>query len=477
MAIHTVKMPDLGEGITEVEVVAWHVQAGDMVAEDQLLADVMTDKATVEIPSPVAGKVARLGGEMGEVLAVGATLIEIATDGDGAAETAPVASTAAAAKPGRDTDDEPASPATLANVAGKAVTAKAIASPAAAPKALPAKPVAPASPTDRPTTSPAKPVAPASPSDRPTTSPAKPVAPASPDDRPIASPAVRRRAWELGVDLRQVRATGAGSRIMQADLDTHAEQHGAPGSAATAPAPSTTARTGEDIVQNIKVIGLRRRIAQKMQESKRRIPHFAYVEECDVTELESLRAQLNTRFGNNRGKLTLLPFLVRAMVLAIADFPQINALFDDDTGVITRHGAVHLGIATQTEAGLMVPVLRHAQDGDLWTNARAISRLAEMTRSGRATRDELTGSTITLTSLGALGGIVSTPIINAPEVAIVGVNRIVERPMVMAGAFVARKMMNLSSSFDHRVVDGQDAAMFIQAVRGLVESPGVLLAT
>ncbi len=460
MAIHTVKMPDLGEGITEVEVVAWHVQAGDMVAEDQLLADVMTDKATVEIPSPVAGKVARLGGEMGEVLAVGATLIEIATDGDGAAETAPVASTAAAAKPARDTDDEPASPATLANVAGKAVTAKAIASPAAAPKALPAKPVAPPSPNDRPITS-----------------PAKPVAPASPDDRPIASPAVRRRAWELGVDLRQVRATGAGSRIMQADLDTHAEQHGAPGSAATAPAPSTTARTGEDIVQNIKVIGLRRRIAQKMQESKRRIPHFAYVEECDVTELESLRAQLNTRFGNNRGKLTLLPFLVRAMVLAIADFPQINALFDDDTGVITRHGAVHLGIATQTEAGLMVPVLRHAQDGDLWTNARAISRLAEMTRSGRATRDELTGSTITLTSLGALGGIVSTPIVNAPEVAIVGVNRIVERPMVMAGAFVARKMMNLSSSFDHRVVDGQDAAMFIQAVRGLVESPGVLLAT
>jgi 2-oxoisovalerate dehydrogenase E2 component (dihydrolipoyl transacylase) len=212
-----------------------------------------------------------------------------------------------------------------------------------------------------------------------------------------------------------------------------------------------------------------------MQDAKRRIPHFTYVEECDVTELESLRSQLNIRYGESRGKLTLLPFLLRAMVLAIAEFPQVNAVFDDETGVITRHSAVHMGIATQTDAGLMVPVLRHTQDGDLWANARAIARLAGMTRSGKATRDELTGSTITLTSLGALGGIVSTPIINAPEVAIVGVNRIVERPMVVAGAFVARKMMNLSSSFDHRVVDGQDAARFIQSVRGALESPATLL--
>jgi len=482
MAHHTVKMPDLGEGITEVEVVAWHVQAGDTVAEDQVLADVMTDKATVEIPSPVAGTVVRLGGEVGEVLAVGATLIEIATVGEGAAETAPVASTAAATKPRRDTDNEPASATNPAKLAGKAVTTKAIASPAAAPKTAPAKPVAPAGSDDAPIASPAAPVAPAGPDDAPIASPAAPVAPASPDDRPIASPAVRRRAWELGVDLRQVRASGSGGRIMQADLDTHVAHHGAQGLAAAASqAPATaaaaTSRTGEDTLQDIKVIGLRRRIAQKMQESKRRIPHFTYVEECDVTELESLRAQLNIRFGDGRGKLTLLPFLVRAMVLAIADFPQVNALFDDERGVITRHSAVHLGIATQTDAGLMVPVLRHAQDGDLWANARAIGRLAESTRSGRATRDELTGSTITLTSLGALGGIVSTPIINAPEVAIVGVNRIVERPMVVAGAFAARKMMNLSSSFDHRVVDGQDAAKFIQAVRGLIESPGVLLAT
>ena len=290
---------------------------------------------------------------------------------------------------------------------------------------------------------------------------------------------MRRRAWELGIDLGQVHASGAGGRILQADLDAHAAHHRTPDAAATTPAPQpatvTIPRTGEDDLQEIKVIGLRRRIAQKMQDAKRRIPHFAYVEECDVTELEALRAQLNRHFGDERGKLTLLPFLIRAMVLAIADFPQVNALFDDEIGVITRHSAVHLGIATQTDAGLMVPVLRHAQDADLWANARAITRLADMARSGRATRDELTGSTITLTSLGALGGIVSTPIINAPEVAIVGVNRIVERPMVVESQFVARKMMNLSSSFDHRVVDGQDAARFIQAVRSLLESPAALL--
>jgi len=424
-------MPDLGEGITEVEVVAWRVQVGDTVAEDQVLADVMTDKATVEIPSPVAGKVSWLGGEVGEVLAVGATLIDIALNGDGAAQAAPAARTPA--------------PATQKATSGS--TAKAEPEVAAAKEA--AQTTAPKQ-TEMP-----------------------PAAPSTPDNKPIASPALRRRAWELGVDLGQVRSSAAGGRILQADLDAHVAQHGTQNPAATAPA--ATARTGEDTLQDIKVIGLRRRIAQKMQESKRRIPHFAYVEECDVTELESLRAQLNTRCGDDRGKLTLLPFLTRAMVLAIADFPQVNALFDDETGVITRHSAVHMGIATQTGAGLMVPVLRHAQNGDLWTNARAIGQLAEMTRSGRATRDELTGSTITLTSLGALGGIVSTPIINAPEVAIVGVNRIVERPMVISGQFVARKMMNLSSSFDHRVVDGQDAARFILAVRDLLESPAALL--
>ncbi|MEO7938283.1 MAG: dihydrolipoamide acetyltransferase family protein [Burkholderiaceae bacterium] len=437
MSTHTVKMPDLGEGITEVEVVAWQVQVGDAVQEDQVLADVMTDKATVEIPSPVAGTVSRLGGDVGEVLAVGAPLIEISMqgddtsdgDGDGEEKETPVAQ----------------APAEVAR--GKAETA---------PK-VPTRTAATAT-------------------GGPTKAKLSNAGADGHDARPIAAPALRRRAWELGVDLHQVHATGAGGRIMQTDLDAHVKQHGASGPVAADPAsPPSPARTGVDEQQQIKVVGLRRRIAQKMQESKRRIPHFAYVEECDVTELEALRTQLNTRFGASRGKLTLLPFLVRAMVLGVAEFPQVNALFDDETGVITRHSAVHMGIATQTDAGLMVPVLRHAQDGDLWVNARAIARLAEMTRSGKATRDELTGSTLTLTSLGALGGIVSTPIINAPEVAIVGVNRMVERPMVIGGAFVARKMMNLSSSFDHRVVDGQDAARFIQAVRSLLEAPAALL--
>jgi len=448
-------MPDLGEGITEVEVVAWRVQVGDKVAEDQVLADVMTDKATVEIPSPVAGKVSRLGGEVGEVLAVGATLIDIATDAGGAADAEPAAVDLSPVTP-KSTSSSSATAQPAPAAASAKETAKVVAAPKQA-AAAPAKQAA----------------APAAAAPEPAS--VKTSAPSSPNDKPIASPALRRRAWELGIELGQVRASGAGGRILQADLHAFAAHHGTQEAAAAATAPAATARTGEDSLQDIKVIGLRRRIAQKMQDSKRRIPHFAYVEECDVTELESLRAQLNTRFGTERGKLTLLPFLIRAMVLAIADFPQINALFDDEIGVITRHSAVHLGIATQTDAGLMVPVLRHAQDGDLWTHARAIARLAEMTRSGSATRDELTGSTITLTSLGALGGIVSTPIINAPEVAIVGVNRIVERPMVVGGAFVVRKMMNLSSSFDHRVVDGQDAARFIQAVRGLLESPAALL--
>ncbi len=443
MAVHTVRMPDLGEGITEVEVVAWRVQVGDTVAEDQVLADVMTDKATVEIPSPVAGKVARLGGEVGEVLAVGATLIDIATNGGGATDAAPAAP---APSPATHKSAPAAKPAPAVAAAKETTQAVAPSKQAAAPAAA-----------------------------APESAPVKTSAPSSPNEKPIASPALRRRAWELGVDLGLVGASGAGGRILQADLDAFAAHHGTQDAASIVPAQAGKTRAGEDNLQAIKVIGLRRRIAQKMQDSKRRIPHFAYVEECDVTDLESLRGQLNTRFGDDRGKLTLLPFLIRAMVLAVADFPQVNALFDDETGIITRHSAVHLGIATQTDAGLMVPVLRHAQDGDLWIHARAIARLAEMTRSGRATRDELTGSTITLTSLGALGGIVSTPIINAPEVAIVGVNRIVLRPMVVGGSVVARKMMNLSSSFDHRVVDGQDAARFIQVVRGLLESPASLL--
>jgi 2-oxoisovalerate dehydrogenase E2 component (dihydrolipoyl transacylase) len=285
---------------------------------------------------------------------------------------------------------------------------------------------------------------------------------------------VRRRARELGIELAQVRGSGGGGRIMQADLDAYAARspRRAPLAAATAqPSPAAT----QDEVEQIRVIGLRRKIAQKMQESKRRIPHFTYVEEVDVTEVEALRARLNERHAGARGKLTLLPLLMRALVLAVREFPLVNARFDDEAGVVTRYAAVHLGIATQTDNGLMVPVVRHAESRDLWSSAREVARLADAARTGSATRDELTGSTITITSLGALGGIVSTPVINHPEVAIVGVNRIVERPaFARGGGIVARQTMNLSSSFDHRVVDGVDAARFVQALRGYLESPALL---
>ena len=266
-------------------------------------------------------------------------------------------------------------------------------------------------------------------------------------------------------------ATGAGGRIMQDDLDAHIAAHGATHAAGRPAEVRPAQRDGEE---QVPVLGLRRRIAQKMQESKRRIPHFTYVEEVDVTEVEALRARLNAKWGAGRGRLTLLPLLVRAVVLAVREFPQINARFDDETGVVTRHGAVHIGIATQTGAGLMVPVLRHAETHDLWSSATEVARLAEAARSGKATRDELSGSTITISSLGALGGIVSTPVINRPEVAIVGINRIALRPMMRDGAVVPRQMMNLSSSFDHRVVDGTDAAQFVQALRGYLEAPAML---
>ena len=280
---------------------------------------------------------------------------------------------------------------------------------------------------------------------------------------------MRRRAWDLGIELQFVPGSGPGGRITHEDLDAYAAR--APG---TQPASAGARYAERNDEEAIPVIGLRRKIAQKMQEAKRRIPHFTYVEEIDVTELEALRARLNAQWGAERGRLTLLPLLARAIVLAVREFPQINARFDDEAGIVTRYGAVHIGIATQTDAGLMVPVLRHAEARDLWATATEIARLAEAARTARATREELSGSTITITSLGALGGIVTTPVINHPEVAIVGVNRIVERPMMRGGAVVPRLMMNLSSSFDHRVVDGMHAAEFVQALRGLLECPATL---
>lgn len=415
---HVIKMPDIGEGIAEVELVGWHVKPGDRVVEDQVLADVMTDKANVEIPSSVAGTVVSLGGEVGQVLAVGSELIRIELAGERQAE--PELATADAV------------PAAAVREQAQKLEAK------------------------RPPPAPAK----------------REPAAQEVDERPIASPALRRRAWELGVDLTRVKPSGLGGRIMQADLDAHVAAPDFTGTRRPDEirGPGST-RTDEE---QIRVIGLRRKIAQKMQEAKRRIPHFTYVEEVDVTEVEALRAQLNQRFDKQRPRLTLLPFLVRAVVLAVREFPQINARFDDEAGVVTRHGAVHVGIATQTVSGLMVPVLRHAEARDLWDSAAEVARLADTARTGRATRDELSGSTITITSLGALGGIASTPVINHPEVAIVGVNRIVERPVMRGGAVVPRQLMNLSSSFDHRVVDGLDAAKFVQALRGMLEAPAML---
>ncbi|HEX6363862.1 MAG TPA: dihydrolipoamide acetyltransferase family protein [Albitalea sp.] len=464
---HVIKMPDIGEGIAEVELVAWHVKPGDVVTEDQVLADVMTDKANVEIPSPVAGRVMSLGGEVGQTLAVGSELIriEVASEADAAAAKA---------------------------IAAGALAQAAATPPPADPHPVPLPPAGEKTQDHRPAPSPAGRVRGESAPSHPQTGAERLPLPLAGEeqgegqaqviDRPIASPAVRRRAWELGIDLNDVRSTGLAGRIVQADLDAYVEQGGnrtpprSPGATPERPPTREPAVTPEPRTDEtpIRVIGLRRKIAQKMQEAKRRIPHFTYVEELDVTELEALRARLNEREGGQRARLTVLPFIVRAVVIAVRDFPQVNARFDDEAGVVMRHGAVHVGIATQTDAGLMVPVLRHAEARDLWDCAAEIARLADTARGGRATRDELTGSTLTITSLGALGGIASTPVINHPEVAIVGVNRIVERPVMRGGAVVGRQMMNLSSSFDHRVVDGMDAAEFIQAIRGLLECPSLL---
>ena len=433
---HVIKMPDIGEGIAEVELVAWHVKPGDAVVEDQPLADVMTDKASVEIPSPVAGTVEALGGEVGQTLAVGSELIRIAIAGEGGAAAVE------------------AVPAPAPASAAKAIAA------AATPKTTAPVPMKPTVAASAPATAA---------SARPSAAAHTPDAPVVPAERPRASPSVRRRAAELELDLHGLAGTGPGGRIVHADLEAAVAAASVP-----SPARPAAASSAADEIQSIPVIGMRRKIAQKMQDAKRRIPHFSYVEEIDVSELEELRGRLNAKWGDARPKLTLLPFLLRAIVRGVREFPQVNARFDDDAGIVHRHRAVHVGIATQTDVGLMVPVLRHAEALDLWASAGEIARIATAARGGRMTRDELTGSTITITSLGALGGIATTPVINHPEVAIVGVNRIVERPMFRSGAVVPRLLMNLSSSFDHRIVDGMDAARFVQALRGYLEAPATL---
>jgi 2-oxoisovalerate dehydrogenase E2 component (dihydrolipoyl transacylase) len=424
MSEYVVKLPDVGEGIAEAEIVEWHVNVGDTITEDQVMVEVMTDKATVELPSPVTGVVTSVGAAVGEILQVGSPLIRIETNGstggDGGAPTTSATPHPPAQK-GVTSDDASAEP--------------------AAPATEPALPPTPATPE---------------------TSSAW----TARSNAPLAAPAVRRRAAALGIDLADVTGTGPSGRVTHEDLDSQLPSAGA--------RPSTGPTQLDDSVEAVPVVGLRRNIAQRMLLAKQHIPHFTYVEEIDLTEVERLRAELNRQRSEQRLKLTVLPFLMRAAVVAIADFPQVNARYDDENGVINRHRSVHLGVAAQTPKGLMVPVVRNAQALDLWDTAAEVARLAAAARDNTVTLEELTGSTITITSLGALGGIVSTPIINYPEVAIIGVNKIATRPVYIDGAVVPRQIMNLSSSFDHRVIDGADAAAFIQRIKTLLETPALL---
>ncbi|OAN66310.1 dihydrolipoamide acetyltransferase family protein [Sphingomonas sp. TDK1] len=437
MARFTFRLPDIGEGIAEAEIVAWHVKIGDRVEEDQQVADMMTDKATVEMESPVSGVVVELAGEVGDQVPIGSALMVIEVEGEAAAEAeTPVEEQLEAETPGVEevTEEKP-----LPFRGGVGVGDS-----PPAPSPVEAMPHTP------------------------------PLSPEGEREKVqiLASPAVRARAADLGIDLAQVKPAES-DRVRHADLDAFLRY----GSAQGYHAPHAS-RARED--QPVKVIGMRRRIAENMAASKRAIPHFTYVDEIDVTALEAMRADLNDNRGQ-RPKLTLLPLLIVALCRTLPDFPMLNARYDDEAGVVTRHGRVHLGMATQTDAGLMVPVIRDAQDSNVWQLASEITRLAEAARTGKATSQELSGSTLTVTSLGPLGGIATTPVINRPEVAIIGPNKIVERPVFksngMGGDDIVRaKLMNLSISCDHRVVDGWDAASFVQAVKKLLETPVLLFA-
>lgn len=422
MAYKSFKLPDIGEGTAEAELVAWHVAVGDQVEEDQPLCDVMTDKATVEVTAPFAGKVVERTGTPGEMLPVGGVILQFEVAGDGDVEDVPELY----AEPAADT------------AASRFVDEEQV------------------------------------------------VAEQSAPTRVLASPAVRNRAAQLSVDLHQVTGSGPQGRVRQCDLEAYLKKDVSRAdvpSPAPAPPPVVTpllekvqppAFAQDDDVDEVPVIGLRRRIAERMQDTKRRIPHFSYIEEVDVTQLEALRAALNATRTEGRPKLTILPFLICALTRVLPEFPQINALYDDIAGIVRRHSKVHAGIATQTPQGLVVTVLRDAAKRDLWELAGELTRLSGLARGGRAASSDLTGSTITITSLGAMGGLATTPVINSPEVAIVGVNKLIERPVVRQGGIEVAKVMNLSSSFDHRVVDGWDAASFIQRVKALLEAPALL---
>jgi 2-oxoisovalerate dehydrogenase E2 component (dihydrolipoyl transacylase) len=434
MARYSFRLPDIGEGIAEAEIVAWHVKIGERVEEDAQLADMMTDKATVEMESPVSGIVVELAGEVGDLIPIGSTLAVIETDGDGDVEAPPA--------------DTPAEQQVVAETPGAEEISVAE---VAAPTPQPVR----AEPVEAPSLSPV-----VEKKGGPSTSSGQ----TDHGAKVLASPAVRARAKDLGVDLGQVQAEG--DRVRHADLDAFLRYSGGQGYHAPG---ASRARADEPI----KVIGMRRKIAENMAASKRAIPHFTYVEEMDVTALEEMRADLNANRGQ-RPKLTMLPFLIVAICRTIPEFPMINARYDDEGGVVTRYGAVHLGMATQTDAGLMVPVIRDAQDKNVWQLASEITRLAEAARTGKAKVEELTGGTLTVTSLGPLGGIATTPVINRPEVAIIGPNKIVERPVFDGDEIRRAKLMNLSISCDHRVVDGWDAASFVQALKRLIETPALL---
>ena len=418
MSNYVFKLPDLGEGTVEAEIVNWRVKPGDTIAEDEVIVEVMTEKAAVELPAPVGGRVLSITGTPGDMVPVGADLIVI--------ETGTPATTAAGA-------------------------------PAAAPAAAPAS----APPARRAGANGAE-------------APAQAPAASARAGRVATSPAIRRRAHEAGIDLQQVTGSGPNGRILPKDLEAFVARRSQPTPLRPAPKAVPSARASAAATEEIKVIGLRRLIAQRMSEAKRNIPHFAYVEELDITELESLRRHVNRKPADGAPSLTYLPFLALALIRVLRDFPQCNAHYDAERGVIVRHAAVHLGVATQTAEGLKVPVVHNAQELGLWELAAQMRRVAEAARTNKAKREELSGSTITITSLGKLGGIASTPIINAPEVAIIGVNRAVERPLVLEGAIAIRLTMNLSSSFDHRFVDGYDAAAMIQALKEHLEHPATI---
>lgn len=436
MGMFSIKLPDVGEGVAEAELVEWHVKVGDVVREDDVLAAVMTDKATVEIPSSRAGTVMWIGASIGDSVPVGSELVRLEIDG-GANETP-------STQQSQEENVKERTPPVVEKSSARSESSPAVAE----------RPVASSAGNSLPHQSQAKPF-----------HGAGPLRPEG--EKPLASPSVRLRAREAGVDLRRVRGTGPAGRIEHEDLDQHFQERDAGVALTAGLQPNNT-------VDDIKVVGLRRKIAQRMAEAKRHIPHITIVEEVDVTQLETLRATLNGESKDKRPRLTLLPFLVRSIVKAVGEQPGINAHFDDEADLIRQFGGVHVGIATQTPNGLIVPVIHHAETMGLWAVAGELGRVTEAARTGSAKREELSGSTITITSLGPLGAIATTPIINRPEVAIVGVNKMAVRPMWDGVQFVPRKMMNLSCSFDHRVIDGWDAAVFVQKLKSLLENPAMI---